>query len=277
MAAVRQAVDLGVNFFDTADVYGLGRSEELLARALGQLRHQVVIATKGGVVWEGGRSIYDTRPKYLAQALEGSLRRLKVEQVSLYYVHWPDRRTPLAETMEALSRLKRQGKIGCIGISNFNSDELDAAGEGTDACQDVLNFLEQEAARSTMPRCRDMGISFISASSLAQGLLTGKYGSDTHFDADDSRCRAKKFQSPDLERNLEVVGRIREVTRRLGRTATQVALRWLFDGAQVDCALTGIKSVAQLTENVGALGWSLDQASLRYLAVGEDQDSVSAC
>jgi aryl-alcohol dehydrogenase-like predicted oxidoreductase len=260
IAAVHRALDLGVQLFDTADVYGFGRSEELLSRALGARRHEVVIASKFGVRWSAsGKISRDSSPAYLEEALHDSLRRLRVERIPLYQIHWPDPSTPLEATLAALERYRGQGKIGAIGLSNFGPAEVDAAArlcrveslqtQYSLACRDVERWLEEKA------RTQDLAV--LTWGSLAQGLFSGKYGAATRFPESDRRHRYDNFLGERFQRNLKVVESLRELARIYGRTPAQVALRWLLDAPGVSVALTGIKRPEQIEENAGAMGWWL--------------------
>ncbi|MGB7211068.1 MAG: aldo/keto reductase [Gemmatimonadales bacterium] len=257
-AAVRRALDLGVTLFDTADVYGLGRSEEILGRVLGPDRHRVQIATKFGIAWEaspdGGRSrtYRDARPERIGPALEGSLRRLGVDRVSLYQLHWPDPATPLADTLGALVRLREAGKIGEIGLSNVGREELELALTLAPIASVQLPYslLDRRVEGGMLDLCAGAGVSVIVYGGLAHGLLSGKYGPDSTFPADDRRSRLEAFQGERLIQNLKIVERVKEVAARRGHSASQVALGWLLCRPQVTCVLVGARSPAQVEDVV---------------------------
>jgi aryl-alcohol dehydrogenase-like predicted oxidoreductase len=264
IAAVRKALDLGLNLFDTADVYGFGHAEETLARALGPRRNEVVIATKFGVRWDArGRTKRDISPEWLFQAVEGSLRRLRLDCIPLYQIHWPDGRTRIECVMEALERCVEEGKIQHVGCCNFTSDQIQRA----NACfplrtvQSSFNLLDRAATRSLLPLCEGLGLGFLSYGSLALGLLSGKYRhNEVRFDSDDVRSNSAYFAEDELASNLEVVEHLHSVAKRYDKTIAQVALRWILDTPGVVGALVGIRKTRQIEENVGALGWSLDPA-----------------
>lgn len=272
--AVRRALDLGITFFDTADVYGLGVSERALASALGDDRHAVVIATKFGVSWtsdpNGGRArtFVDCSPNRLEEALNGSLRRLRIERIPLYFVHWPDPRTPLDATMSALAKAQRAGKIGQVGVSNFPTSLVRAANEIVPlaAVEVQYNLLDRSVEEGLITCCQDLGISLLAYGPLAQGLLTGKYRTNNGFPATDRRHRHPHFQGPKWEQNLAAAGRVSVVaagTKYL--SPSQVALRWLLDRPLVTSVITGVKTASQIEENVGALGWALSSEQRAYL------------
>lgn len=271
--AVGQALDLGINFFDTADVYGLGRSERILSAALGKRRHDVVIISKFGVGWQenlgGGRAktFLDSSPRRVVAALENSLRRLRIDCMPLYLVHWPDPRTPIAETMEALLRCQEAGKVKHIGVSNFPAHLIREANQ-------VANLTAVELSYSLINRkterellcCQELGISVLMYGLLAQGILTGKYGLDARFGTNDRRSRLDHFQGKNLAKNLRVVDRLKEVGQRYGKTPAQVAIRWVLDSPSVACAIVGIKTPRQLGENFGTMNWTLKPEDREFLA-----------
>lgn len=276
VAAVSRALDLGINFFDTADVYGLGRSEEILSRALGERRKDVVIATKFGVNWHKGpttgraRTFFDCSPRRTIEALEGSLRRLQVDCIPLYLVHWPDPKTPIGETMQALMKCREEGKIRHIGVSNFPASQIREAHQAADlsAVELPYNLIDRRCEAEVLPLCRELGLAVIAHGPLAQGLLTGKYDLNSRFGQDDRRHRLPHFQGKALVEHLRIVDRLKEVGERHQRSPAQVAIRWLLDYTSVTCAITGAKSPPQIEDNVGAVGWSLAQDECRYLADG---------
>lgn len=260
VATIVRALDEGVNLFDTADVYGFGHSEEVLSRALGGRRHEVVIASKFGVRWaESGKTRLDTSPGYLEQALHDSLRRLKVDCIPLYYIHWPDGTTPIAETVAALSRYREQGKIRWIGLSNFGGDQIveaaDAAAIST--LQIQYSLLDRDKVQAVAQTCRTAGIPLVTWGSLSQGLLTGKFTGESTFDPADRRSRYPNFQGERFQQGLALVETLRELAGPLAKTPAQISLRWLLDRPEVGCVLFGAKRPQQLLDNLGALDWSL--------------------
>ncbi|QDU99042.1 aldo/keto reductase [Lignipirellula cremea] len=264
VAAVRRALEQGVTFFDTADVYGRGRSEEILADALGQDRSKVVIASKGGVRFTAeGKTFKDIRPAYLREAVEGSLRRLRLESLPLYYIHWPDGQTPVEEAVAELDRMRVEGKIEAIGVSNFTTDELRRAQQvaAISAVQVQYSLAERTQAEALLPAARQLQIPLITWGSLAQGMLTGKFTAQSKFGADDRRSRYENFQGDKLRSNLELVEVLHSIAGRLDRSPAQIAMRWLLDTAGVGCVLFGAKRPEQVDENTTSAGdWSLPEA-----------------
>ncbi len=276
IAAVSRALELGINFFDTADVYGLGQSEQLLSKALGQRRHDVIIATKFGVNWKESngcrraKTFLDSTPYRVVEALENSLRRLRVDTIPLYLIHWPDPNTPLADTMEALMRCQEAGKIKYIGVSNFTSHQIREANQMVSlaAVQLQYNLIDHRAERELLPCCQELEISALAYGPLAQGLLTGKHGSDSRFGQDDRRHRLPHFQGNKLKEGLRIVGQLEKLGAKLQRSSTQVALRWVLEYPAISCAIVGAKLPAQIEHNVGALGWSLSPEDYEVLENG---------
>jgi myo-inositol catabolism protein IolS len=267
-AAVRHAMDGGVNFFDTADVYGLGHSEELLSRALGERRREVVIASKFGVRWDGeGRIWKDISPKYLREALENSLRRLRIDCIPLYYVHWPDGVTPITDAVAELDRCRAEGKIRWIGLSNFPLADVQAARAVApiQALQYRMNLLEYEDVLPLAEYARSAGMTLATWGSLAHGLLTGTIDSRSTFAEGDRRNRYEHFQKDRLRENLRVVDKLAAAAARLGKTPAQTAIRWLLDTPGVSCVLFGATKPLQVEENLGAVEWKIPPDEHRLL------------
>ena len=267
IVAVRRALDFGVNIFDTADVYGFGHSERILSRALGAKRHEVVIATKFGVQWENGRTWKDASPEYLRSALEASLRRLRIDCIPLYYMHWPDDKTRIADTMAELVRCRQQGKIRWIGLSNLSASQVREAISvaPVEAIQVQYSLVDRLKADELLPLTRELGVTLMTWGSLAQGLLTGKYNAHSTFTKDDRRCRYENFLGDKFADNLRIVELLRDVAASVGKTPSQVALRWLLDTSGVGVVLFGAKRPAQVDENLGAAGWQLSESEYKML------------
>src|SRR5574341_102636 len=264
VAAVRAALDLGVNLFDTADVYGIGYSEEILAEALGECRRDVVIATKFGVTWDAqhGSSRVDVGPQRVVEALEGSLRRLQLDAIPLYQIHRPDGTTPIEETLGALTRCQEAGKVRWIGCCNFPADLLRAARAAARvvSIQAPYNIVDRGVETTLLGTCRELDVDVLAYGSLAQGLFSGKYEAEPRFDREDVRSRSAYFHGTAYGRNRFVVDRLKEVAAACGRTPAQVAIRWVLDNPAVACALVGIKTVAQLMEDT-EIDWVLSPAN----------------
>jgi aryl-alcohol dehydrogenase-like predicted oxidoreductase len=257
--AVRRALELGINLFDTADAYGLGRSEEALSAALGERRHDVVIVSKFGIAWEqqpGGRARTwkDASPGRVARALEGSLRRLRVDRLPVYLVHWPDPATPLEETLEALARCVEQGKVGHVGLSNFGAHAVRRAHAVLPlaAVEAEYSLLSRGAEAELLPTCGELGVGVLAYGALAQGLLTGKYGVGAAFGPDDRRHRLPGFRGPGLERGLAAAAALGEAGEASGASPAQMALRWVLGHPAVTSVVVGAKTARQVEANAAA-------------------------
>lgn len=270
IAAVVEAYDRGVRCFDTADVYGLGHSERLLSRALGRRVSDVLLATKFGVRWNAdGKITKDTSPTYLRAALEASLTRLQVETIDLYYVHWPDGTTPIEEVMGELHRCREEGKIRWIGLSNHDGAEVRravAAGP-VHALQVQYSLTDRAPAEALAPVALELGIPMVTWGSLGQGLLTGKFDSNTRFADDDRRSRYEGFQGDRFLANLAIADRVRSVAARHGMTMAEVSLRWVLQRPGVQTVLFGAKRPSQVTDNVRAAeDTPLPEADMAFLS-----------
>jgi aryl-alcohol dehydrogenase-like predicted oxidoreductase len=259
--AIDRALDAGIDFFDTADVYGLGLSEERLSQALGHRRHDVVIATKGGVSWSRpnprvrARVAYDSSPKYIRTAVDNSLRRLRLDVLPIYYIHWPDPKTPIETTFSELEKLRAKGKIRSLGCSNYSSDQIARACQAAtvEYVQLPINVLESAPGPDMLEVCGRHQLRIAAYNALAQGLLTGKYTESTHFRPDDRRSRLPLFQGQRYRDALARAAQIREEAISEKLTAAQYAIRWVLRQPHVASAIVGIKNVKQLDENaVGA-------------------------
>ncbi|RLG40711.1 MAG: aldo/keto reductase [Thermoproteota archaeon] len=257
---IRTAIELGVNFIDTAELYGGGTSERIVGEAIRDVRDEVVLATKV--------SPWHLTYRGVRRALEGSLRRLGLSYVDLYQVHWPNPVIPLGQTMRAMEDLLGEGKIRAIGVSNFSLGRLEAA-RGHLSRHDVAsnqveyNVLKRDVERDLLPYCEREKITLIAYSPLAQGLLTGKYGPGRMPKGLQRRVMiALRYGgSKRLARILEVLG---EIARRRGVTVPQVSLNWVLRSPAV-VAIPGAKREEHVRQNVGAVGWSLTQDELEAI------------
>lgn len=266
--AIRCALEKGVTFFDTADVYGLGKSETLLAEVLGSSRDQVVIASKGGVRWNESGSVWiDISPSYLRQAAENSLRRLKLDCIPLYYIHKPDGVTHIEESVAALERLREEGKIGAIGVANFTADQLSQALQVApiSAVQVRFNIFDREKLTSVLNTCREHQITLVAWGALADGLLTGKFKTATAFSDDDHRSKMTEFDNDNFSRYAECVELLEQLAASMGHRLSHLALRWVLDFAPFACSLFGAKTDSQVKENLGADGWKLTKDTLEMI------------
>jgi aryl-alcohol dehydrogenase-like predicted oxidoreductase len=269
IATIRAAVDRGVTLIDTAPVYGFGRSEEIVGKALaeGGLRRRVQIATKVGLAWQEGVIYRDSRPARLRREIEDSLRRLRTDVIDLYQVHWPDLETPLAETARTLEDLRREGKIRSIGVSNFSPARMDTfrAAAPLAAVQPPYNLFEREIEADVLPYAQRTGLTVLSYGALCRGLLSGRMTPATKFEGDDLRKVDPKFQGARYRQYLAAVDALGKLAReRFGKSVLALAVRWVLDRGQT-IALWGARRPEQLDPLTEIEGWHVDEASRREI------------
>ena len=263
IATIREAVHRGVTLIDTAPVYGFGRSEEIVGKALaeGGMRRQVAIATKLGLSWKDGKPFRDASPIRIRREVEDSLRRLRTDVIDLYQVHWPDPRTPVVETAQTLETLRAEGKIRAIGVSNYSPEQMDTfrAIAKLESVQSPYNLFEREIEADVLPYAVRTGLTLLSYGPLCRGLLSGKMTPARQFAGDDLRKIDPKFQGARFSRYLEAVHQLEELAReRYGKSVLALAVRWVLDQGPT-IALWGARSPAQL-DAIGEIhGWHLDQ------------------
>jgi aryl-alcohol dehydrogenase-like predicted oxidoreductase len=272
-AAVRAALEQGINFFDVADIYGFGQAEQMLSEALGERRHEVVIGTKCGLVWDDSRKINrDLSSKGILRSLEGSLRRLRLDTIPLYQVHWPDPMTPIEESFETLARCQEQGKIQCLGVSNFSLDLLRRAFSihAFESNQLSYNLLCREPEDDVFPWCQSSQVSILAHSGLARGLLAGKRPLGVGFEFTDTRKNSLYFSDLGLSEKQKLLEVIRQLSHEKGRVFSSIAIRWVLDNALVTSVLVGIKNRGQLQDNLESMDWSLTTKERELLSQFSD-------
>lgn len=266
---VAKALDLGITFIDTADIYGKGRSEELVGDVLSSFnREDYIIATKGANHWfEDGTVKIDNHPAYLREAFENSLKRLKMDYVDLYYLHFPDNVTPLAESIGELSKLKQEGKIKAIGVSNLTLEQLKEANVHNDisALQSAYNMLERSAEEDLLPYCVEHNISFIPYGPLAFGLLGGHYTNNFELSEGDWRQSVPLFKKGTFENVLKKVEFLKDFASKKETNVANLALAWLLAQDGIDSVIPGGKRKAQVEENVKASDVVLSQHDLKEI------------
>ncbi|MEN4919938.1 aldo/keto reductase [Achromobacter spanius] len=277
IAAIRHAVDRGVNWIDTAAVYGLGHSEEIVRRALAQMAPQErpYVFTKCGLTWAADQPQAMPRrtgaPSSIRRELEGSLRRLGVERIDLYQMHWPaGDGTPLDAYWQELLDLKQAGKIGSVGLSNHNLAQLQAAEllGHVDTLQPPFSAIQRAAGADLIPWCAQHGTGVIVYSPMQSGLLTGKFSRERALalPQDDWRSRHAEFKSPNLERNLAVADAFKPIAERHGATVAAVAAAWTLAWPGVTGAIVGARSTAQVDGVIGAAELELDAEDMQAIA-----------
>ena len=262
VAAIHRALDLGVTLFDTAPGYGFGHSEEVLGRALGARRKDVVLVSKTAISWDPvtfTRKL-DSRYSTVKRIAEEGLRRLGTDHLDLLLIHWPDVETPLEETMRALTDLVDEGKTRHAGVSNFTAYELRESRRHAPICANQVgyNLFDRRWEREMFPTAQELGIGVMAYGPMAHGLLTGAVGRATAFDPKDWRASGMIFGQhlfgpQNLPRNLEVVEQLQAVAARLGATLPRLALAWVLRHPAVSVALSGCRTPGEIEENVRAL------------------------
>jgi aryl-alcohol dehydrogenase-like predicted oxidoreductase len=268
-AVVEAALDAGITFFDTADIYGETKSEEYLGRALGRRRSDIVLATKFGMEVDAHRT--GAKPDYVRQAVEDSLRRLGTDCIDLYQLHQPDPKTPIEETLGALDELVRAEKVREIGCSNFSTNELQAAEKAVRpgaarfiSVQNEYSLLHREPERGVLEECCRAGLAFIPYFPLASGLLTGKYRYGRQ-PPQGSRLASRFGTEPFTEENLLLVESLLKFATSRGRTLLELAMSWLASRPTVASVIAGATSPDQVKANAAAAGWRLSEADLAEL------------
>ncbi|MEY2196254.1 aldo/keto reductase [Neobacillus sp. BF23-41] len=260
------AIEMGITLLDTADMYGVGKNEELLGRAIKGRRNQVVVATKfGNVRSEDGAFLgINGRPEYVKEACEASLRRLGVDHIDLYYQHRVDPNTPIEETIGAMSDLVREGKVRFLGMSEAAAQTIRRAFtiHPITAIQTEYSLWSRDVEDDILPTCRELGIGFVPYSPLGRGFLTGQIQKFEDLAADDYRRFSPRFQGENFQKNLELVNKINEIAREKDSQPSQLALAWLLAQGNDIVPIPGTKRVQYLEENVGALDVSLTETDL---------------
>jgi aryl-alcohol dehydrogenase-like predicted oxidoreductase len=269
-ATIARALDLGITFFDTADMYGFGENEELVGKALAPHRDEVVLATKFGIHLDpdapGGRGVRGDAD-YVRQACDASLGRLGVDHIDLYYQHRPDTRVPIEETVGAMAELVAAGKVRHLGLSEASADTVRraAAVHPIAALQSEWSLFSRDIEAEVVPACREAGVGLVPYSPLGRGMLTGAVQSLDQLQGDDFRRTLPRFQGDNLGRNLALVATVREVADAHGATPGQVALAWLAAQGDDVVSIPGTKRRRYLEENVAALDLTLTADDLARL------------
>jgi aryl-alcohol dehydrogenase-like predicted oxidoreductase len=270
VATIRAAVEHGITVVDTAPVYGFGRSEEIVGKALaeGNLRSRVHIATKTGLVWDGGRVFRNASRARIMQEVEDSLRRLRTDHIDVYQVHWPDPLVPIEETAEAMRTLLEQGKIGAIGVSNFSVPQMEQFRRVAPlhVAQPPYNLFERGIDTDILPYCRSNKIATFGYGALCRGLLSGTMRPNSIFSGDDLRRTDPKFRQPRYRQYLAAVERLdRFAQERYGRRIIHLAVRWMLDQG-ITTALWGARRPGQLQPVDEVSGWWLDAPAKAEIA-----------
>jgi len=264
---LKDAIDKGFNFIDTAFYYGFGRSEELIGQVVSELenREDLVIATKAAQRKENGDYVLDNRPEFISQAVDEALERLQTDYIDLFYLHYPDENTPKDQAIARLKELKNQGKIKAIGVSNFTLEELKEANKngGVDVFQGQYSLLHREAEDELFPYLEQNGISFIPYFPLASGLLAGKYSADDTFN--DLRADSEDFQGENFQNNLAKVDKLRPIAQKHQVDVANIVLAFYLNQSVIDAIIPGAKRQEQLDSNLKTVEVKLDSSDIAQI------------
>ena len=270
LATIHRALELGITFLDTADVYGPFTNEELVGKAIRGRRDQIVLATKFGIVRDpknpNVRGV-NGKPEYVRQSCEGSLRRLGVDTIDLYYQHRVDPDTPIEETVGAMAQLVKEGKVRYLGLSEASPQTLRRAAKvhRITALQTEYSLWTRDPEDEILPTCRELGIGFVAYSPLGRGFLTGQFKTFDDLAADDYRRNSPRFQGENFQKNLDLVRRVEEMAKQKGCKPSQLALAWVLAQGEDIVPIPGTKRRKYLEENVGAINIQLTPEDLRRI------------
>lgn len=265
---VRTAIDQGVNFIDTAYIYGPERSEELIAEIIREKgkREELIIATKGAHKFVDDEIVFDNSPAFLKKTVEESLMRLRTDYIDLFYIHFPDKDTPKDEAVGALKELKDEGKIRAIGVSNFSLEQLKEANKDgyVDVLQSEYNLFQRDAEKELLPYTKENHISFVPYFPLASGLLTGKYTKHSTFS--DGRARNPLFQGEVFDSNLKKVEQLREIANAKEAEIAHIVLAWYLAQPSIDVVIPGAKKPEQIINNLKTLDIQLNSEEISRIS-----------
>lgn len=266
--AILRGLELGISFIDTAPVYGFGRSEEIIGKALRDWgrKDAVPVATKCGMEWDE-KQIHIRRnssPERIRYEVDQSLRRLGLDRIDLYQVHWPDQNTPFEDTMETLLQLQAAGKIRYFGLSNFSLEQIEQCRRSAPVAslQPPFNLFERAAETKLLPYCLEHGLATLAYGGLCRGLLSGKFTGDEHFEKGDLRRGDPKFKPDKFKQYLKAVTALQKLAARYDRSMAQFALRWALQQPGITCVIAGARTPAQVEDNVGISGWEIEPEDL---------------
>jgi aryl-alcohol dehydrogenase-like predicted oxidoreductase len=270
IATIHRALDIGVTFLDTADMYGIGENEKLVGRAIAKRRNQVVLATKFGNVRDPAdpsKFSISGRPEYVRAACDASLKRLGVDHIDLYYQHRVDLETPIEDTVGAMARLVEAGKVRFLGLSEARPETIRRAVtvHPITAYQGEYSLWTREIESEILPLCRELGVGFVAYSPLGRGLLTGKITNVETLAENDSRRRHPRFQGENLEKNMGLVSRVARLASEKRVTPAQLALAWLLHRGDDIVPIPGTTKIARLEENAAAANIELSDADMARL------------
>ena len=277
VAAIERAVDLGINWIDTAAIYGLGHSEEVVARALKSVQRKPYLFTKCSMRWDGQRNIYHSlTAASVREELEASLRRLSVDTIDLYQIHWPDPEQEIEAGWEAMAKLQQEGKVRFLGVSNFNVPQMERVAKiaPITSLQPPYSLLNRKLETEILPWCRQHNVGVINYSPMASGLLTGKMTAERiqQMPADDWRRKSPQFNAPKLEKNLALVEQLRVIGDRHGVQPGVVAVAYTLHHPAVTAAIVGARRAEQVEGTIAAASFQLTEAEYRQLRSFAEQN-----
>src|SRR5258708_6608557 len=280
LATIDRALELGINFLDTSDVYGPHTNEVLVGKALKGRRDKFFVATKFGIVRDPEnpeRRGVDGSPAYVRKSVEGSLKRLAIDTIDLYYQHRVDRKTPIEETVGAMSRLVEEGKVRFLGLSEAAPSTIERAHRThpISALQTEYSLWSRDPEPELLPLCRRLGITFVAYSPLGRGFLTGAIKSPDDFEADDYRRSNPRFQGENFVRNLKLVEKVKQMARQAGITPSQLALAWVLAQGEDIVPIPGTKRRKYIEENAAAVDVSLAPELIQSLQEAFPPDAAS--
>lgn len=267
LETLERAFELGLNFYDTADMYGPFTNEELLRKFIKGKREKVVIATKFGIERDPNdwtkRGI-NGKPEYVRQAIEGSLKRLGTDEIDLYYLHRVDPNTPIEETVGAMAKLVQEGKVKYLGLSEASAETLQKANQvhPISALQSEYSIWTRDVEDGILQTCEELNITLVAYSPLGRGFLTARYKTTSDLSSDDYRHNTPRFQGENFEKNIELAKKVEEIAKRKGCTSAQLALAWVMQKAENIIPIPGTKKAHRLEENLGALQIELSEEDL---------------
>jgi len=267
VAAILAALDLGINWIDTAPVYGAGHSEELVGQALRQTKHRPYIATKCGRLWNEQKQLIPyLKRDSIRRECEASLRRLGVERIDLYQMHWPDPLADIEEAWEEMALLAAEGKVRYLGVCNYNAEQIERVRRiyPVASLQPPYSMLRRDAEKELLGYCAGHDIGVVAYSPMQRGLLTGRFSHErlAALAPDDHRRRMPEFQEPAFSASLELVEGLQEIAQRHGRTVAQLAISWVLRRPDVTAAIVGARRPNQIQETVKAADWNLSRQDI---------------
>ncbi len=267
IAAIIKAIDLGINWIDTAPIYGCGHSEELVGRALRQIKAKPIIATKCSLLWNEKREkIGCLKKDSINRECEDSLKRLGIDAIDLYQMHWPDPQSDIEQGWEEMARLQKQGKVRYIGVCNFNTEQLDHIRKiaPVTSLQPPYSMIRRNTEKELLPYCKKHNIGVVAYSPMQRGMLTGKFNKEylATLAPDDHRLRMPEFTEPQFSANMELAAKLKPIAERNGKTAAQLAIAWVLRRPEITAAIVGARKPSQIAETAPAADWNLSQTDI---------------